>query len=295
MNYLIFDGNYVAHKAYHTTGELRNGVLYGFLRQIMAFQKLEGKKQLQYVFCFDSKESYRRQIASEYKKNRSDARRELPESVRAELNDMYRQIDDVAGLLRDLGMCVLKQPGYEGDDLIAKCCEREGNKILVASDEDLFQLLCGTSVVMCRDAASLAKGMIYAELDLMLEYDCSASMWAEVKAIAGCKGDNVKGVPGVGNKVALKWLGGQMLRGKKADAIRAAIDSGLIAHNLKLVKLPLDASVVREVSGVEAAEIDMTPLDLCIESGCSGPSAVKNDAWNRMCMDWELPSLRRKL
>ena len=59
--------------------------------------------------------------------------------------------------------------------------------------------------------------------------------WGEVKAIAGCDGDNVKGIKGVGETFALKYLKGE-LSGKKFEDIEKS--KGVIERNRKLVHLP---------------------------------------------------------
>jgi len=62
--------------------------------------------------------------------------------------------------------------------------------------------------------------------------------WANIKSIAGCSGDNIPGVPGVGEKTAVKYWLKQLTKGKKFDAIEEFKQSDKFHITKALVTLP---------------------------------------------------------
>jgi 5'-3' exonuclease len=73
-----------------------------------------------------------------------------------------------------------------------------------------------------------------------------------VKSIAGCDTDDVKGVKGIGEKTAAKFLLGKLTKGKKLDAINANLD--LFKINSPLVKLPFPGTPSHELQNDECTE-----------------------------------------
>jgi 5'-3' exonuclease len=132
---------------------------------------------------------------------------------------------------------VLMQKGLEADDLIAKTVwQKEGiNFIIVASDEDLFQLLQFNNVRMYNPN----KRKMMTKSRFEEEYGIRADQWTKVKQIAGCPDDNVPGIPGVGNKTVIKFLRAELKHSTKAwQNIAAKHQSDLYERNIKLTTLP---------------------------------------------------------
>jgi len=85
-------------------------------------------------------------------------------------------------------------------------------------------------------------------------YGLQPKQWATVKAVAGCNSDNVKGIPGIGEKTAAQFLTGNLARhlakfDKIATAPKADID-----FRLRLVKLPFEGT--NEFDLVEGEKIN---------------------------------------
>jgi len=71
------------------------------------------------------------------------------------------------------------------------------------------------------------------------EWGIDPTMWADVKAIAGCSTDNVQGVKGVGEKTAVKFLTGGLGPDTKAfDRITSIDGNDVWERNLHLTRLP---------------------------------------------------------
>jgi len=81
------------------------------------------------------------------------------------------------------------------------------------------------------------KGILYHEKHFIDQYGISPFQWKDVKAIAGCKSDEVPGIKGVGEKTAIKFILKQ-LKGKKYDLITSEESKKIIERNKKLVYLP---------------------------------------------------------
>jgi len=210
------------------------GVIYGFLRQIRSLA--DRFKTSRFVFCWDSRDNYRKKVNPEYKANR---RKNLTE----EEASFWQRAFDQAKILRtevlyDLGFeNVYYQIGYEADDLIAHVVQRfPDNYVIVSSDNDLWQLLEKTYLYETR-CYSIRNSKMMTKDTFFKAFGIEPRKWAMVKAIAGCSSDNVKGVERVGEVLALRYILKQLdVTGKVYQKIRAHED--LINRNLNLVALP---------------------------------------------------------
>ena len=63
-----------------------------------------------------------------------------------------------------------------------------------------------------------------------------------MKAIAGCSTDNVLGVKGVGEKTAIEYLRGKLVKGKRYDDIGSKEGWKIFVANISLVKLPMQGT-----------------------------------------------------
>ena len=97
------------------------------------------------------------------------------------------------------------QTGYEADDLIAKYVKDNAEELVIASaDNDLLQLL------YFADFLNLSKNKLITSKSFFSEYGILPAQWGMVKQIAGCSSDNVKGIQGVGEITAIKYLKGEL-------------------------------------------------------------------------------------
>ena len=237
--WLIVDSNYLCHRAHHTFGEMEHngkptGVVYGFLRDIIAFQELHQSTKL--VFCFDFGAGVRQQYHEDYKANRRNEA-ELSDEEIASRKRLQRQIAGLRDvILKRIGFGnIIFQDGYEADDVIAAVLPlipKEDDGIIISSDHDLWQLI-GPRVCCWNPTTQVSMSWHSFRKIWKMQPDD----WAEVKAIAGCQSDNVQGVRGVGEVTAAKYIRGELKPTAKAfNSIEAAGD--IIKRNRKLVTLP---------------------------------------------------------
>ena len=241
---LIIDSNALGYRALYTTGNLsheksRTGVIFGFLHQVFKIAKKYKSNHI--IFCWDSKQSFRKIIYPEYKSGRLKKKKELSGKEKYNLNDAYRQF----GLLKreilfKLGFVnVFMEPGYESDDLIAAITKNKKNEyIIFSNDSDLYQLISDN--VSYHD---LGKDKLVTKKIFRKEHGIDPDYWAEVKAIAGCATDDVLGIKGIGDNRAIDYIQGRLNSGKLFERIKEGKDNGVIERNRKLVYLPFDDDI----------------------------------------------------
>lgn len=234
--YLLIDVSCLAWRAYHTTGTLtyhgvKTGVAYGVLREVEKL--ISWYRPAATAFCFDSKSSIRREKYPAYKGNRK-----APKGQEARLRDALDE--QIVALRRDILPSIgfrnlFQRKGYEADDLIAFLAERvhfTDKAVIVAADKDLYQ--CLTKRVRMYNPVTKKE---YRLKNFRKDYHgIHPAQWGRVKAIAGCKTDNIVGVRGVGDKTAAKYVAGQSV-GAKGIAIN--MNLSVVSRNMELTTLPL--------------------------------------------------------
>ena len=242
MTLLIIDSNGLAYRAKHTTGNLSNGVVYGFLRAVLSLG--EQFHTNRFLFCWDSKQSHRRRKHPWYKLKRRQRRQEKTPEEQAADNAAYKQFKELrCSVLPSMGFAnVFMKTGFESDDLMAQLVNQEwsehredGGIVMITNDEDMFQTL-----PLCK-IYNPVKKELYDSHSFTVEREIHPIEWARVKAIAGCSTDSVPGVPGVGESVAIDYLWGRLKPGsKRLTSIES--HSELIERNRWLVELPLEGT-----------------------------------------------------
>ena len=244
MKHIILDCNYLCHRAKHIFGDLTydgnaTGVIYGFLKSLSAFQDLFNTSN--FVFCFDSRTSKRKEIYPKYKANRNkkeytNEEIEFDKAFRKQIKKLRTTYLPMIGFKN-----IFIQRGYESDDLMAEIClhiKSDDEAIIITSDEDLYQCIRGN--VSCYNPQTNKRMTMQR---FKKEYGIESYKWAMVKAIAGCTTDNVKGIEGVGEKTAIKYLTGNLKVSLKSyEKIHSKRGFNISSRNEILVKLPMQGT-----------------------------------------------------
>lgn len=242
---LIIDSNNLAYSSFYTFGSLsylekKTGVIFGFIQKIFSLAKKFETNE--FIFCWDSRKSYRGLIYSEYKANR---RKDLSEQEKIDLNLAFNQFMELRiKTLPAMGFNNnLMQVGYEADDLIAKIVygNRSVDNIIVSTDQDMYQLLDKASIYNHKTKKIIKRG------NFVNKYLIPPDLWAEVKAVAGCSSDNVVGIVGVGELTVIKYLTDKLPDGKIKSRIESDEGKKIIERNRKLVYLPFQGRKKLEV------------------------------------------------
>jgi DNA polymerase I len=247
---ILVDSNGLAYRAKYVMGNLSfsekdTGVIFGFLNQVLKLADLFQSNK--FVFAWDSRHSIRSVRYPRYRLVRKQKKvLRTPTEIEADKNAWKQFVELRTDVLPDLGFeNVFIQPGYEADDVVASIATRskEEEVMIVSSDHDYYQLLDGRISMY---SPALKKTITAAALKK--EWGVDAYMWKVIMAITGCKTDSISGVPGIGEKKAIKYLKGGL---DADDSIVETISaySNRIYRNTTLVELPMQGT--REFELVE--------------------------------------------
>lgn len=262
MKKVLIDSNYLCHKAKVTTGALSHdgqptGIIFGFFNQLITIAKTTGAQE--FLFFWDSKKSKRREIYPEYKMKR---RPDLTEWEKEEWEFAFGQFKRIRReILPRIGFNNNHlQVGYEADDLLAKYVMNnfDYDLIIASADNDLLQLLDYA------DFLNLSKNKMITKLSFIEECGLQPCLWREVKKIAGCSSDNVKGIQGVGEATAIRFLKNELPKTHKT--YQKIIDGKeVIDRNHALVVLPFNGTkaIEEKENNFKITEF----IDVCKELG----------------------------
>jgi DNA polymerase-1 len=212
--------------------EMETGVIFGFLRKILQFSQLYPNQR--FIFAWDTKSSLREKIYPEYKGTRKKEKTEEEKEFDAVA---YRQFDIIRkDILPFIGFKnSFWYEGFEADDVIARIIySNHSSFVIVSGDEDMYQLLFDNIKIYNPNKKTEITEDIFT-----LTYGISADEWINVKAIAGCSSDNVKGIEGVGEKTAIKFLCSDLSKTSKLyEKITSEEGQCIIKRNIKLVRIP---------------------------------------------------------
>lgn len=200
---LLLDGNSLAYRAFFALPLLTNdsgihtNATYGFTTML---QKIIGEENpTQMLVAFDAgKTTFRHESFGEYKGGRQKTPPELSEQF-----PYIRKLIDAYKIKRyELEM-------YEADDIIgtlAKQAAGQGIEVIVVSgDKDLTQLATEdvTVYITRKGITDIEK---YTPAHIEEKYGLTPEQIIDMKGLMGDQSDNIPGVPGVGEKTAIKLL-----------------------------------------------------------------------------------------
>lgn len=201
--FILVDGNSLANRAFYAIPMLSNSkgfitnAIYGFYNMLCRI--LEDEKPKYMAVAFDKgRIVFRHQDYQEYKAQRKG----MPEELRP-------QFPVLKELLKAMNLAVFEIDGYEADDIIGtlvKWGEQEGlQNVIVTGDRDALQLISPrTQVVLTRKGISELE--LYNEEILREKYNLRPAQMIDLKGLMGDASDNIPGIPGVGEKTALKLV-----------------------------------------------------------------------------------------
>lgn len=202
---LLFDGLSIANRAFYGIPLLTNkegrytNAVYGFLNIMISM--IEKEKPDLVGVAFDvSAPTFRHIQNVEYKGTRKGMPQELREQIPL--------LKEVLGLMN---VHILQKEGFEADDILgtlAKAGERDGyNMVVVSGDRDLLQIT--SEDIELKIPKTKQQGTeieSYFAKDVVEKYEVSPLEFIDVKGLMGDASDNIKGVPGIGEKTAIKLI-----------------------------------------------------------------------------------------
>lgn len=205
---VLIDGNSLMFRAYYATAYTGNlmktsqgiytNALFGFIN--MMKKVMDSYEHTHMFVAFDAgKTTFRHEFLDTYK----DGRKAMPDELRSQINLIKKYLDL-------LGVKRLEIPTYEADDIIGtlatKAPEVGFEKIhVITGDKDLLQL--ATDIVTVHITRKGVTEMeSYTPEAVMARFEMTPQQIIDLKGLMGDPSDNLPGIPGVGEKTAIKLL-----------------------------------------------------------------------------------------
>ena len=260
----LIDGSSYLYRAFHamppltTSTGLPTGAVKGVVNMLRNLRK-ENPNAF-YLSIFDAKgKNFRHDIYKDYKANRPS----MPEDLREQLSPLKE-------ICNAMGMPVIEIPKVEADDVIASLADlgsKQGISITISSlDKDLMQLVDDPLIKMM----NTMNNKIYDVSGVHEKFGVYPNQIIDYLAIVGDSSDNIPGVPKVGPKTAVKWLGKfKNLKGiiKNADSLTGVVGQNFrdsipdLDRNVELVTLKKDVDIGVSLESLLQAKEDHEELN----------------------------------
>jgi len=199
---LLVDGHSLIHRAFHALPPLSIGGMYtnavqGFFS--MLFKAIADYRPEALCVMFDMHApTFRHTMYDDYKAGRKPT----PEELRP-------QIPVVREILKAMDVTISMLEGYEADDLLgtaAKLANAEGvHAFILTGDRDSLQLVnAHTQVILTK--TGISESLLLSPDSVKEIYGYTPAQVPDMKGLMGDSSDNIPGVPGVGEKTALKLI-----------------------------------------------------------------------------------------
>ncbi|MGG1877220.1 DNA polymerase I [Paenibacillus cisolokensis] len=297
---ILIDGNNIIYRAFFAMPPLTNAsgqqtnAVYGFTTMLLRL--IEEHKPTHMMVAFDAgKETFRHADYQDYKGGR--------QKTPPELSGQFPLLKE---LLKGLGVSQFEISGYEADDIIGtitRQADEAGRQVMVVSgDKDMLQLASGNTTI-----AVVRKGVTEIEYfgpeQIKERYDLTPEQIIDLKGLMGDASDNIPGIPGVGEKTALKLLHQfgtveqvisrtDELKGKMKEKIEEHADSAVLSKKLATIyrEVPLELSLDdmkfdglnQETAGPALAKLEFKSLierlDLSTHAGADAAEGAAKQA-----------------
>ncbi|MDX6521126.1 MAG: polymerase [Gaiellales bacterium] len=263
----LVDGNGLAYRAFHALpeelqtadGQPTNALL-GMANMLMKL--LADYRPATVLVAWDERPTARLELDPQYKAHRKPT----PELL-------VQQRPFFEPLVEAFGYRNLRVAGMEADDVIgtlSAIAEREGHRVCVVStDRDAFQLAADNVCIMMTPRG-ISDVVVYTPDRIRQRYGIGPELIPDFIGLKGDTSDNIKGVPGIGEKTAADLLlqFGSMegiyshldeVPGeRRRESLRAAADDAIKSKQLATIKRDLEIDV--DFAGLIAAPPDRSGI-----------------------------------
>ncbi len=244
----LIDAMALIFQNFHAVGPMSapdgrpTNALFGFTRDLL---QILTTYQPTYLLCaFDLPgPTFRHSIDPGYKAQRPDPP-----------GDLTLQIPLIQQVIEAMNVPILAVESFEADDVMATvahaAAQRGYSVYLCTSDKDCRQLINDRIQLI-----NIRKGVILDRAGLLAEWGITPEQVVDFQALVGDSVDNIKGVPGIGEKTAAKLLQQfgtldelvkqlDQVRGPKMqENLRLAIQAGYLERARQMVRLKTDVPV----------------------------------------------------
>jgi DNA polymerase-1 len=250
-----------------TSKGVNTSALYGFTQTLLDI--LKNQKPTHIAVAFDTAAPTQRHVEfADYKANRQ----EMPEDLSAALPHVRRMVEA-------LNIPVLTCDGYEADDIIGTLVRRAGmedfTSYMVTSDKDFGQLVTANTFIY-KPSRSGEGVEIISLPEIQNRWGVKRpEQVVDVLALMGDASDNIPGVPGIGEKTAMKLVAqydtvenllahAGELTGRVKQALETNREQALLSK--RLATIICDVPCVVDLEGLKVQAPDEQKLkDLLVE------------------------------
>lgn len=261
----IIDGSSLLYRAFYAlppTMTSPDGVptnaVYGFLRMLLSLYRELDPAYVAVTFDKD-RQTFRTEMYDGYKATRKPAPAEL-----------VPQFDLILEVMHVMGVAVYSLSGYEGDDVLGTLSARYEKELpvaIVTGDRDTLQLASeNTTVYLTQKGISSMSEMTPKAVEE--KYGITPSQVIDMKALMGDTADNIPGVPGIGEKTALKLLTQYKtldnlyahvdeIKGAQGKKLAAGKDMAYLSYKLAAIKrdVPMETTLEEMAQPVHISEM----------------------------------------
>ena len=261
----IIDGSSLLYRAFYAlppTMTSPDGVptnaVYGFLRMLLSLYRELDPAYVAVTFDKD-RQTFRTEMYDGYKATRKPAPAEL-----------VPQFDLILEVMHVMGVAVYSLSGYEGDDVLGTLSARYEKELpvaIVTGDRDALQLASDrTTVYLTQKGISSMSEMTPKAVEE--KYGITPSQVIDMKALMGDTADNIPGVPGIGEKTALKLLTQYKtldnlyahvdeIKGAQGKKVAAGKDMAYLSYKLAAIKrdVPMETTLEEMAQPVHISEM----------------------------------------
>lgn len=198
---VLLDTHAIIHRAYHALPELTGprgtptGALYGLVSMLL---KIISELKPEYLAaCYDlPKPTIRHEAYEDYK------------ATRVAIDDsLALQLTESRKVFEAFGIPMYEREGFEADDLLGTIAhklagEKEIEVIIASGDMDTLQLVDHKRVRVYTLKKGLNDTVLYDEKAVIERFGFAPDLIPDWKGLRGDPSDNIKGVPGIGEKTA---------------------------------------------------------------------------------------------
>ncbi|MFN6038911.1 MAG: 5'-3' exonuclease H3TH domain-containing protein, partial [Bacteroidota bacterium] len=217
---------------------LNTSAIFGFTNTLLEILRKEKPSHIAVVF--DTPEDTVRHIEFEaYKANRE----EMPD-------DLAQQIPYIYTLLEALNIAWIAKPGYEADDVVgtlAKKAEKLGYDVYMMTPDKDYGQLVDEKIKIYKPGRGGEKAEILGVNEVCAKWGISnVNQLIDVLGLMGDKVDNIPGIPGIGEKTAVKLINefgsvenlienSAQLKGKIKEKVEEHKDMALLSKKLATI------------------------------------------------------------
>lgn len=257
---VLIDGNSIAYRAFYALPLLENkqglytNSVYGFTQILIKI--MNNIKPDYMLVAFDAgKYTFRHKEYKEYKGKRL--------KTPVELSGQFPMIKE---LLDAYNIKHFDLDGYEADDIIGTISKKADTEkietIIYTGDKDMFQL-ASEQVKIHLTRKGITEVDIFGTEEIKEKYGLSPKQIIDLKGLMGDSSDNIPGIPGVGEKTALKLLHEY---GCVEEVLKNASDVSGVKLREKIIENKEQALLSKKLATIyQSVPINFTITDMKVE------------------------------